>query len=307
MSLIEEYVKLAAKEEKLAVARSKDTLLSSGPSARFMRRVEFDGSAHYYDSRTHTVERLCGTGKIRKANTQKARKEKWVVGSPFKGNGLRGMYARFDCYVVRPKTKEELAEDLAAREARKSKLQGRRALPWEIRRLLAHSGFAGRKQVLRTNAGWAEKIIPGYKYESSAFVVGADVVEHVTGRSTRLLIERDPAQGSIRFGDFSWGGAWAHLPRRDAQHFGEEAAAKLVEKLSPTIGREIVRPAFKWCCEFGGEAIVASSKYTLAGVWFDSAYDLSPYGPRTRNLLSLLGVPAEKHEGVLQLGGFSWQ
>lgn len=195
-SLINAFLGLQREDnlKKLAANRAADSKLSIGPDSRFMGRIEFDGQVHYYDSRIQVCERRRGSG-----NIPKGTRPGWIVSQSFNGNGYNGMYARYDAYVIRPKTKAELEAAVQARETRKAKLLARRALPFNVRLLLAHSGY-NRKGVIRTSTKWAEKLIPGFVYDG----------EHT-----------------------------------------------------------------------------------------------SPYGPRTRNMLTRLGVPVEKHNEVLALCGFS--
>lgn len=144
--------------KKLAANRAADPKLSTGPDSRFVGRIEFDGQVHYYDTRTQVCERRRGT-----RNIPKGSRRGWIVSKPFNGNGRTGMYARYDAYVIRPKTRAELEADRQAREARKAKLLARRAIPFTVRLLLAHSGY-NRKGVLRTQPEWAEKLVPGFVY-----------------------------------------------------------------------------------------------------------------------------------------------
>lgn len=145
--------------KQLAANRAADQKLSSGPNARFMGRIEFDGKVHYYDSRTEVCERRRGSG-----NIPAGKRKGWIVSQTFHGNSYNGMYARYDAYVIRPKSKAELAQEGKARDARKARVLAKRALPFTVRLLLAHSGY-NRKGVIRTRTAWAEKLIPGFVYD----------------------------------------------------------------------------------------------------------------------------------------------
>lgn len=153
--------------EELAKMRGADPMLSQGPSARFMGRIEFDGETHYYDSRTHVCERRKGAGRI-----PSGKRTGWIVSRPFDGNGHKGLCKRYDAYVIRPKSKAEMEEDIALKKQRAARVLAKRALPWSWRIVCSNSGY-NRKGVLRCYL-WSEqctdrqalreKILPGFVY-----------------------------------------------------------------------------------------------------------------------------------------------
>jgi len=246
------FLREAAEQQhnQLVSARGADPALSTGPNARFIGRIEFDGQTHYYDCRTSLCERRRGSH-----NIPSGRRPGWIVSKPFNGNGRNGCYARLDAFVIRPKSKAELAADAGRREDRRAKLLAKRALPFTVRLLLAHSGYSGRKQVLRTDAAWAERLLPGFTYECEWFALA----KYAPKEATYWLDNN---------------GNWTQgLSRREARHFSRLAAEQ--------------------------------AALDMPGVVVCNGYDLSPYGPRTRNLLTRLGLPVEQHNHVLTVCGFT--
>lgn len=198
-NLLNNFIRLQNEQahENLKTARAADPRFD-GPNGRFMGRIEFDGQTHYYDSRTQVCERRHGS-----KNIPSGRRAGWIVSKAFNGNGYNGMYARYDAYVIRPKSKAELLRDAEAREMRKAKVSAKRALPWAVRMVMAKSGY-NRKGVLRCHlwhsmgGSWrdystlAAKVLPGFVYAPTRINSRGEVVDASScyGPRTRRILER---------------------------------------------------------------------------------------------------------------------
>jgi hypothetical protein len=212
-------------------------------------------------------------------------------------NGLGGCYARTDAIVLRPKTAEELACDAEQREARKARVMAKKELPWAVRVLCHWSGY-NRKAVARcllysdaatsTAVHIREKLFPGFRYEPDTFVIRAGNGAYLIG-DKGIAGEMDAAGCGYKW---QGGPVWTQCSRSQGQQFGRAKAEATLAALTP----------FAWTRPATEHTVAKAIEFTDFEII--PAHDLSPYGPRTRNLLTRLGVPVEDHDRVLRLCGF---